>query len=351
MKFSTLVATLLAPLAVLASPIERAAAAGLPRLAIYFQTTHDSAGNPISMLPLVNEQRIALTHLLVCSLHVQNDHTVHLNDLLWNDPKFDTMWAEAQILKNNGVKIMAMVGGAAPGSWATDTLGGSDAAFGVAYATLKEVVVAKGLQGLDLDVEQTMSLSAIERLINRLYADFGSGFIITLTPVGSALYGSGNLSGFSYKQVETDVGSKVSFYNTQYYSGFGSASSTYSFDQAVANGFAANKIVIGQLTSSDNGYGYISPSTLNSTVIALKQKYGTIGGVMGWEYFNSAPGGTSAPWQWAIEMTKILRPNAPTTLTVTARDAKNLKRAWHASTNGDAHAAKRVPGYDQWINA
>ena len=28
---------------------------------------------------------------------------------------------------------------------------------------------------------------------------------------------------------------------------------------------------------------------------------------MGWEYFNGRPGGKERPWEWAQEMTKILR--------------------------------------------
>lgn len=45
-----------------------------------------------------------------------------------------------------------------------------------------------------------MSLAGIVRLIDRLRADFGAGFIITLAPVAAALVeGGGNLSGFGYR--------------------------------------------------------------------------------------------------------------------------------------------------------
>jgi len=124
-------------------------------------------------------------------------------------------------------------------------------------------------------------------------------------------------------------------------------SSTYDFDAAVSNGFHADRIVIGQLTSPSNGYGYTDPGTLNRTVIQLRNKYGTIGGVMGWEYFNSQPGGTAAPWQWAEEMTQILRPNAITTLSISQADAVKLNNAWTSSTKGKS---KPKVNYNKWIN-
>lgn len=64
----------------------------LPRLVIYFQTTHDAEGNPISMLPLVTEQNIALTHLIVCSFHINLDGEIHLNDYPPDNPLFYTLW-------------------------------------------------------------------------------------------------------------------------------------------------------------------------------------------------------------------------------------------------------------------
>ena len=31
------------------------------------------------------------------------------------------------------------------------------------------------------------------------------------------------------------------------------------------------------------------------------------GGIDGWEYFNSLPGGTSAPWQWAQQIAPVVK--------------------------------------------
>lgn len=67
-----------------------------------------------------------------------------------------------------------------------------------------------------------MSLAGIVRLIDRLRADFGPGFIITLAPVAAALVeGGGNLSGFGYGDLERVRGGEVAWYNAQFYCGWG----------------------------------------------------------------------------------------------------------------------------------
>lgn len=283
------------------------------------------------MLPLVNEKNIALTHLIVCSLHINKGGVVHLNDFPPSNDRFKTLWKEAGVLKKSGVKIMGMVGGAAPGSFDEDTLDGDQEAFDYYYGQLRDVIKQFGLEGMDIDVEQSMSQAGINRLINQLYKDFGPKFIITLAPVSSALNNGGNLSGFDYKVLEKDLGSKIAFYNGQFYSGFGSMSSPSDYQAIVKNGFKPSKVIAGQLTSPSNGYGYIPYSQLNATVIKLRKEYGQIGGVMGWEYFNSKPGDTSKPWQWAQIMTEILRPNSVPKMKITYADAKSLTETYAVS--------------------
>lgn len=194
----------------------------LPRLVIYFQTTHDSSGNPISMLPLITELDIALTHLIVCSFHINLGSEIHLNDYPPYYPLFSTLWNETVVMKEAGVKVMGMIGGAAPGSFDSNTLDSTDdATFEHYYGQLRDVIVQYGLQGMDLDVEQYMSQAGITRLVTRLHADFGDDFIITLAPVASALSNSGNLSGFDYETLEVAAKTAsgqdmIDFYNAQF---------------------------------------------------------------------------------------------------------------------------------------
>lgn len=174
------------------------------------------------MLPLITELDIALTHLIVCSFHINVGSEIHLNDYPPYYPLFSTLWNETVIMKDAGVKIMGMIGGAAPGSFDSNTLDSNDdATFELYYGQLRDVIVQYGLQGMDLDVEQYMSQAGITRLVTRLHADFGDDFIITLAPVASALSNQGNLSGFDYETLEasartTSGQDMIAFYNAQF---------------------------------------------------------------------------------------------------------------------------------------
>lgn len=339
------------------SELVKKADADLPRLVIYFQTTHDSDGNPISMLPLITEQNIALTHLIVCSFHVNADSVIHLNDYPPDVPHFYTLWNETAVLQQAGVKVMGMVGGAAAGSFSTATLDGNDTTFEYYYGQLHDVIVQYSLQGMDLDVEQSMSQDGIARLVSRLYADFGADFLITLAPVSSALKDGANLSGFDYdtlavQALDASTGSsQIAFYNAQFYSGFGTMSSPTDFEAIVAHGWDPTVIVAGQLTNPSNGGGYTAIESLNATVITLMAEYGTIGGIMGWEYFNSEPGEEEAPWQWAQEMTEILRPDEYVPLEVTTETASTLTVAYDESTIGSSLAPVDKVDYFAMVNA
>ncbi|KJK76262.1 hypothetical protein H634G_08402 [Metarhizium anisopliae BRIP 53293] len=307
------------------------------------------------MLPLINEKGIALTHLIVCSLHVNENGQIHLNDYPPSNPMFYTLWNETAVMKNAGVKIMGMVGGAAPGSFSSGTLDGDKATFNKYYGQLRDVIKKFKLQGLDIDVEQAMSQAGIERLVDKLRSDFGPSFIITLAPVASALSDGGNLSGFDYKLLDSRKGSKIHFYNGQFYSGFGTMSRPTDYTTIVSNGFSASRVVAGQLTSPSNGYGYIPYEQLNATVISLRDKYGQIGGVMGWEYFNSAPGGTDEPWKWAQIMTQILRPNSVPKLAISTEIAQKLAAAFNDSVKSNPVWATKSGGvlgvdYHRMIN-
>ncbi|KAH7324357.1 glycoside hydrolase family 18 protein [Stachybotrys elegans] len=361
--FHNLVFASLAALSLASPALEKSVAVrqadDLPRLVIYYQTTHDRSNNPISMLPLVTEQNIALTHLVVCSFHIQADYIVHLNDFPPDDAHFSTVWEEARLMQEAGVKVIGMVGGAAPGSFTTRTLDSPDAAtFEHYYGQLRDIIIQYNLQGMDLDVEQSMSQSGIRRLVERLHADFDEDFEVTLAPVASALRNGANLSGFNYRTLETEAGDKIAFHNAQFYNGFGSMSSTATFDAIVANGFRADKVVIGQLTTPSNGFGFVPFDTLRRVINSLQATYGQIGGVMGWEYFNSQPGDLARPWEWAQQITSILRPQASVNLRITKEVADRLSAAWDRSVaaNGEDsaefHASQSTkPDYHSWINA
>ncbi|KAI0393973.1 glycoside hydrolase superfamily [Xylariaceae sp. FL0594] len=286
------------------APLVSAAPPDDHRVVIYYQTgLGTNIPDHVSLLPLIQaEDHVSVTHLLIAALHIIDDDTgLHLNDVQPNDPIFDTMWSEAAQLQAAGVKIMVMVGGAAQGSY--QRLDGDDASFEKYYGPLHDLIGAHNIQGLDLDVEEDFSLNGVIRLIDRLKADFGDDFIISLAPVAAALTeGGGNLSGFSYFDLERERGSSVAFYNAQFYFGWGDASSASDYESIVDDGFAPNRVVMGVLSNPSNGYGYVDLDTEAGVLQELVTENGNFGGVANWEYFNSLPGGTAAPWQWASWM-------------------------------------------------
>jgi hypothetical protein len=278
---------------------EAAPAADGKRVVVYYQTQYV---NGVYVSPkAMTDNTTGVTNVLVGAIHLDPD-VVHLNDDPPEAAKFTQMWADLHAMQAKGVKVSAFVGGAAQGSFQR-----LDTEFDKYYPRLKNLVTTYGLDGLDLDVEENMSQAGINRLIDQLTTDFGTGFVITLAPVATALSGGGNLSGFNYETLERDRGAKIDWYNAQFYCGWGSMGSTTGYDNIINRGlFTPNKVVTGVVTNSANCGGYVALPTLKNTLGQLVAKYPTFGGVDGWEYFNSDPGGTAAPWQWAREMTSAM---------------------------------------------
>lgn len=155
------------------------------------------------------------------------------------------------------------------------------------------------------------------RLIDRLRTDFGPSFLITLAPVLTALIpGMKHLSGFSYRSLEELRGRDIAWYNAQFYNGWAAAQDPAYYQAAILRGgWDPRRVVLGVLSSPDNGHGYIDIPQLAAVVgnlrgwCALRPGEGgreAFGGVMEWEYFNSQPGGYKAPWEWAAAVGGML---------------------------------------------
>lgn len=208
-------------------------------------------------------------------------------------------------MQDIGVRVLGMLGGAAQGSF--HRLDSSDALFEAYYVPLRDLIRRYRLDGLDLDIEEEMSLNGIIRLIDRLKADFGPDFLITLAPVATALQGRPHLSGFDYEALEVMRGGRIAWYNTQFYNNWGRLETFVDYDAILARGWRAEKVVVGALTSPGNGSGWVETEELKGTVRAFAEFYSGFGGVMGWEYFNSLPGGEGRPWVWAGDMMACVR--------------------------------------------
>jgi hypothetical protein len=121
------------------------------------------------------------------------------------------------------------------------------------------------------------------------------------------------LSGFNYKDLYQAEGSKIAWFNTQFYSGFGSLVSTSDYDSAIRNGFPPDKVVAGMLGNSHDGGGYVEINQVAKTVKQLARKYTNFGGVFSWEYFDTLPGGAANPELWSQLMIQAMgRTQTPT---------------------------------------
>lgn len=276
-----------------------------PRIVCYHQT-HYQDGKYVSILPLLTQQTGA-THVILAAIHLnQPTGNITLNDDPYKAAKYDTLWAEMHELQNGGIKVLGMLGGAHQGSFTA--LDGDMASFEASYKPLREMVMWMGLDGLDLDVEEAMSIAAAIRLIDHLKADFGADFLITLAPVATAMWAQQNLSGFDYEVLEKAFGHKIAWYNTQFYCNWACMKSTADYEKMAVR-WPPEKIVVGLVTNPRNCAGWVEDGVLRDTLMALMEKYPSFGGVMGWEYFNSITSEhpvEGEPWCWAKLMSRIL---------------------------------------------
>ncbi|KAK5125022.1 hypothetical protein LTR85_001213 [Meristemomyces frigidus] len=286
-----------------------------PRVVLYHQTHHaPNNGPPVSLLPLITHNT-GITHVIIAAIHINDPPgNITLNDHQPDHERNSTLWAEVAWLQASGVKVLGMLGGAAKGSF--ERLDGEDTTrFEAYYAPLCDMLRRHNLNGLDLDIEEPTSLLGTIRLIDRLRADFGPEFLITLAPVATALLvGQPHLSGpeFDYHLLEQARGHEIAWYNTQFYNGWGDVSTSFWYETIIATGWKPEKVVVGLLTNPTNGgSGYVAQPHIDSVLHTMRTRHPNFGGVMGWEYFNALPGNQERPWEWAAHMSRTLRTPLP----------------------------------------
>lgn len=143
------------------------------------------------------------------------------------------------------------------------------------------------LDGIDLDIEEVVDLKVVRRLVLRLRQDMGPSFLVTMAPVATAMIPDPrikisipvfgllpslpHLSGFSYFRLESDAQLKqiISWYNVQFYCGWGDASSTGHYDMMMQAGWDPSRIVMGVVTNPQNGAG-------NTSFVVCPVEYGLI---------------------------------------------------------------------------
>lgn len=92
---------------------------------MYVQTFQTPSKETLSLLPLL-ERETKVTHIILASLHLHDvPGEIRLNDHKLSDPYWSQLWREKTVLQHRGIKVMALLGGAAGGTY--KRLNGSDA--------------------------------------------------------------------------------------------------------------------------------------------------------------------------------------------------------------------------------
>jgi hypothetical protein len=188
---------------------------------------------------------------------------------------------------------------------------------------------------LDIDIEESVSLSVPLRLLNALYRDLGPSFLLTMSPIASALLTSStssfssspedtetNLSGFSYFTLDalaTVPGSDtklIKWFNAMFYGHFPKGPPHY--EDVIEAGWEPERVVMGVLDCADDGQpnAFLDIERLREVVGMLKDKYeemGGFGGIAGWEYYNAGmsdgDGDTGVKvenWEWVRRVGQVL---------------------------------------------
>lgn len=198
---------------------------------------------------------------------------IHLNNA---PPEGQPVWADAAVLHERGGRVMIMLGGAGT------AYANLFRSFDPFYPLLRDTLRAQSaVSGIDLDVEEPVSLVDLRMLIARLAADFGPQFVITMAPVAEALEGDApGLGGFSYRALcATEEGAMIHWFNVQCYGG---SFNRITFENIVANGFAPSRLVFGLL-----GNEYNDASFETDALVELERcvrAHPTLRGAALWEY-------------------------------------------------------------------
>ena len=136
------------------------------------------------------------------------------------------------------------------------------------------------ISGIDLDIEETVSLDNIKMLINKLNNDFRDNFIITMTPVSySMMSDNPGMCGFSYKDLyNSSIGKRINWFNVQCYYNY-----TYNVYKSIINNeYPSEKIVFDMLGDNFNVNNFPAVLTEISNVYNKYNKYNNMGGTVLW---------------------------------------------------------------------
>ena len=226
--------------------------------------------------------------IILSSIHFssyKNDPYIHLNNYDPESPRFDSVWIELKKLYEQGVEILLMVGGA--GGAYKALFSDLNTYYPLLFKLLRK---QKIITGIDLDIEESVDINDVKKLINNLINDFGEDFTITMAPVSDALINDGaGFGGFSYKKLyDSNEGKHIDWFNTQCYGSY----TLETYEKIINNGYPPEKVVFGMLAGD-----YADFTKSLTEINKVKEKYNDMKGVFVWEYC-AAPPDKNDPSQW-----------------------------------------------------
>ena len=261
-----------------------------PRLIYYYQTF-------MSLRPILDHPDCCnVTHIHVSAFHfgTNPDKTpyIHMNNYPPTDKRFVKVWEELKEAHEKGIKIVLMLGGA--GSAYQVMFSNYKVYYGLLKDTIKNYPI---IDGIDLDIEEEVTLDNVKILINDIVRDYGSDFIISMAPIQESLQtDEPGMGGFIYKDLyKSTEGSLIHYFNGQFYFDY----SIEAYDECIKNGYPSEKVVMGMMSTQDF-------NQVQEVVKELVKKYPKFGGVYDWEYFSSPPHNQKDPSLWARIMASIL---------------------------------------------
>tara|TARA_B110000211_G_scaffold232586_2_gene296679 strand:+ start:1354 stop:2202 length:849 start_codon:yes stop_codon:yes gene_type:complete len=256
------------------------------KTSIYYQTFID--------LGSVVENPDYLDTLIISSIHFGSTNSgapyIHLNNAPPGDTQFATVWDTTKRLSNS-MEILLMIGGAGGGYNYLFTH------YKQCYSLLKDTLQAYDwISGVDLDIEESVDIENIKRLMRDIKRDFGDDFKITMAPIAASLEEDVvGMGGFVYKDLfESSCGVYIDRFHVQAYGDF----TLETVDLIVENGYPSDKIVLGMVT------GQFDKDTFSVAIQSMhdiERHYPDMGGAFVWEYCN-APPDQDDPYKWAYLM-------------------------------------------------
>ncbi len=215
-------------------------------------------------------------YIYVSSLHFGMDQTgtriFYLNNSS-PDCQMD-LWMDILKTSLSGMTILVMLGGA--GGAYHYLFQDFETYYEMLYLFLKKYPF---IRGIDLDVEETITLDNIKSLINRLHQDFGKDFIITMAPIEAAMSSDfPGLGGFSYKTLyHSPEGQRINWFNVQCYASY----TAEVYQEIIKNGYPEEKITFGMLGDNFTNDTFTQATTEIKKIV---KQFPKMNGVCLWEY-------------------------------------------------------------------